>query len=205
MELLKVYEDASDCVCGRHVFLGEIGWEGNSWQALNKVLLLKLVDAKSKYQRVGKVMLAARFMFGSYYRYMNSVSVSPVAQLNWLGLFEVHGFRDCCRRGKTRAGVGRTSFPFFGWPKETAAGEHGRSASAGAEQRSAGVGVLSGFLFLGWPKDAAGLALCSGGSAGGGSGGKVSAWSATWILRRLAGPLCDSWHVWHVHSGRSLA
>ena len=81
-------------------FFWEIGWEGNSWQVLNKIFLLKLVDAKSKYQRVGKVMLAARFMFGSYYRYMNSVSVSPVARLNWLGLFEVHGFRDCCRRGK---------------------------------------------------------------------------------------------------------
>jgi hypothetical protein len=104
--------------------------------------------------------------------------------------------------GKEKPGQALDERLFFGWPKETAAGEHGRSASAGAEQRSAGVGVLSGFLFLGWPKDAAGLAFCSGGSAGGGSGGKAC---ASWIFRRLAGPLCDSWHVWHVHSGMSLA
>ena len=107
--------------------------------------------------------------------------------------------------GKEKLGQALDERLLFGWPKETAAGEDGRSASAGAEQRSAGVGVPSDFLFLGWPKDAAGLALCSGGSAGGGSGGKASAWSSTWILRRLAGPFCDSWHVWHVHSGRSLA
>ena len=107
--------------------------------------------------------------------------------------------------GKEKPGQPLDERLFFGWPKETAAGEHGRSASAGAEQRSAEVGVLSGFLFLGWPKDAAGLAFCSGGSAGGGSGGKASAWSSTWILRHLAGPFSDTWHVWHVHSGRSLA
>ena len=106
--------------------------------------------------------------------------------------------------GKEKLGQVLDERLFFGWPKKKAAGEHGRSASAGAEQRSAEVGVLSGFLFLGWPKVAAGLALSSGGSAGGGSGGKVSAWSATWVLRRLAAPLSDSWHVWHVHCGMSL-
>jgi len=62
---------------------------------------------------------------------MNSVSVSPVAQLKWLGLFEVHGFRDFCRQGKP--GQALDERLFFGWPKETAAGEHGWSASAGAE------------------------------------------------------------------------
>ena len=65
--------------------------------------------------------------------------------------------------------------------------------------------MLSGFLFLGWPKNAAGLALCSGGSAGGGSGGKASVWAAAWIFRRLAGSLCDSWHGWHVHCGMCFA
>jgi hypothetical protein len=91
--------------------------------------------------------------------------------------------------GKEKLGQALDERLFFGWPKETAAGEDGRSVSAGAEQRSAGAGVLSDFLFLGWPKDIAGLALCSGGSAGGGSGGRASAGSSTWILRRLAGPL----------------
>ena len=107
--------------------------------------------------------------------------------------------------GKEKLGQALDERLFFGWPKETAAGGHGRSTSTGAVQRSAGAGVLSGFLFLGWPKDAAGRAFSSGGSAGGGSGGKAFAWSGTWSLRRLAGPLCDSWHGWQVHSGMSLA
>ena len=81
--------------------------------------------------------------------------------------------------GKEKLGQAVDERLFFGWPKETAAGEDGRSASAGAAERSAGAGMLSEFLFLGWPKDAAGLALYSGGSAGGGSGGKASAWSST--------------------------
>ena len=108
--------------------------------------------------------------------------------------------------GKEKLGQALDERLFFAWPKDTAAGGHGRVASTGAEQRSAEVGVLSGFLFLGWPKDAAaGLAFSSGGSAGGGSGGKACAGSSTWSFWRLAGSLCDSWHIWHVHSGMSLA
>ena len=69
--------------------------------------------------------------------------------------------------GKEKPGQAVDERLFFGLPKETAAGEDGRSASAGAAQCSVGAGVLSDFLFLGWPKDVAGLAFSSGGSAGG--------------------------------------
>ena len=90
--------------------------------------------------------------------------------------------------GKEKPGQALDARLFFGWPKETAAGEDGRSASAGAEQRSAGVGVLSDCLFLGWPKDAAGLRRSV----------PVAPPAAAAVARRLLGRPLGSYVVWPV-------